>query len=178
MLLEFDHDTLDGVYIKTGAIVKLGRAYDLEFPNIKMAQQPKLVCNAIGPIIQPSGTVASCCRAPLPDNSPLILGNLNSEDFDSIYQRFLSHPLIPFIQAWGLIGVLEKMINQGLAEELTDYRNTSEEKICELCQVIFSDETRISYLAELFFDSEVRRQLGILTFLLYGDTSLLESMNS
>jgi hypothetical protein len=175
---ELGQHTLDDVQIKTGGIVKLGRARELEFPGIRLTQQHKLVCNAVGPIIQPDGTVASCCRAPLPDTSPLIVGDLNVEGFEQVYQRFLEHPVIPFIQTWGLIEMLERLIDQGLADELSDYRNAAEEQICELCQAILSVEAHFLFFTKLFHNPEERRRLGILTFLLYGDTSLLKVMDS
>ena len=165
---------LDGVRVETGGIVKLGRAYELEFPGTRQPEQPKLVCNALGPVIRPDGFVESCCRAPLPSTSPLIIGDLNAEEFQPIYERFLSHPTIPFIQAWGLLEMLERLIDEGLATELVGYRDAREEEICELCQLILSEPARVSFFAKLYHDPEVRRRLGMLTFLLYGDPALLE----
>jgi hypothetical protein len=169
--------TLDGVQIEAGGIVKAGRACDLEFPATLPEKQPKLVCNALGPVIQRDGTVASCCRAPLSRSSPLILGDLSVEGFRSIYRRFLTHPIIPFIQTWGLIEMLERLIDEGLATELAGYRDASEEKICELCQAILAEPARVAFFAELFRDPEVRRRMGILAFLLYGDSALLEDLD-
>jgi hypothetical protein len=166
---------LDGVEIEAGGIVKIGRARELEFPEIRLARQSKLVCNALGPVIQPDGTVTSCCRAPLPATSPLIIGDLHSEDFAVIYQRFLDHPIIPFIQAWGLIEMLERLVDEGLAYEIAHYRDAPEEQICQLCQALLSESARVSYYTELFSVPEERRRLGILTFLLYGDTTHLAS---
>ena len=166
--------TLDGVQIEAGGIVKLGRAHELEFPGTLRAKQTKLVCNALGPVIQPDGTVASCCRAPLSSTSPLIIGNLNDEGFWPIYERFLNHPMIPFIQAWGLIEMLERLIDEGLATGLEGYRDAREEEICELCQAILSEPAHVSFFTDLYHDPEVRRRLGILTFVLYGDAALLE----
>ena len=166
--------TLDGVQIEAGGIVKLGRAYELEFPGTRQAEQPKLVCNALGPVIRPDGAVESCCRAPLSSTSPLIIGDLNAEGFQSIYQRFSRHPIIPFIQAWGLLEMLDRLIDEGLATGLEGYRDAREEDICELCQAILSKPTHVLFFTELFHDPEVRRRLGILTFLLYGDSALLE----
>lgn len=175
---ELGQRTLDGVHIEAGGIVKAGRACDLVFPGTLPAEQPRLVCNALGPVIQRDGTVASCCRAPLPMSSPLIIGDLNAEDFSSIYERFLSHPIIPFIQTWGLVEMLERLIDEGLASELTGYRDAKEEEICELCQALLSEPAHVSFFAELFHDPEVRDRLGILTFVLYGDPALLEGLGS
>jgi organic radical activating enzyme len=175
---ELGQRTLDGVQIEAGGIVKLGRARQLVFPGTEPAEQPKLVCNALGPIIQPDGTVASCCRAPLPSTSPLIIGNLNAEDLRTIYQRFLSHSIIPFIQTWGLVEMLERLIAAGLAAGLEGYRDAREEEICELCQAILSEPAHVSFFTELSHDPEVRERLGILTFVLYGDPALLESLAS
>jgi MoaA/NifB/PqqE/SkfB family radical SAM enzyme len=165
---------LDGVEIKAGGIVQLGRAYDLEFPGTRQAERTKLVCNALGPAIRPDGTVESCCRAPLPRTSPLILGNLNAEDFRPMYQRFLDHPIIPFIQTWGLLEMLERLVDEGLAIGLDGYRNAREEEICDLCRAILSEPAHVSFFAEMFHDPEVRKRIGILAFVLYGDSALLE----
>jgi hypothetical protein len=170
--------SLDDVQIEAGGVVKAGRARELAFAGSLPSEQPKLVCNALGPTIQRDGSVASCCRAPLPGTSPLILGDLNTEGFGPIYQRFLSHPIIPFIQSWGLIEMLERLIDEGLAAELAGYRNAHEEQICELCQAILAEQAHVSFFAELFHNPEVRRWLGILTFLLYGDSTLLEGLGS
>jgi len=172
---ELGQRTLDGVQIEAGGIVKSGRACELVFPGTRPAEQPKLVCNALGPVIQPDGTVASCCRAPLPRSSPLIIGDLNAEDFQPIYQRFLSHPIIPFIQTWGLLEMLERLIDEGLATGLEGYRDAREEEICELCQAILSEPAHVSFFAEQFHVPEVRKRFGILTFVLYGDPALLEA---
>ncbi len=166
---------LDGVHVEVGGIVKAGRARGLAFPDTRSTEQPKLVCNALGPVIQPDGTVVSCCRAPLPSTSPLIIGDLNAESFETIYQCFLDHPIIPFIQTWGLIEMLEKLIDVGLATELEGYRDAREEEICELCQAILSHEAHISFFTKLFHVPEVRKRLGILTFVLYGDSTLLKT---
>ena len=173
---ELGQHALDGVQIEAGGIVKLGRAYDLAFPATLPAERPKLVCNALGPVVQPDGTVASCCRAPLPSTSPLIIGDLNAEDFQPIYQRFLSHPIIPFIQTWGLREMLERLIDEGLATGLEGYRDAREEEICELCRAILSEPTHVSFFTELFQVPEVRKRIGILTFVLYGDPALLEGL--
>ena len=173
---ELGQRTLDGVQIEAGAIVKSGRACDLVFPETRPPEQLKLVCNALGPVIQPDGTVASCCRAPLPSTSPLMIGDLNAEDFQPIYQRFLSHPIIPFIQTWGLLEMLERLINEGLATGLEGYRDAREEEICELCQAILSEPAHVSFFAEQFHVPEVKKRLGILTFVLYGDPALLEGL--
>ena len=164
---------LDGVQIETGGIVKLGRAYQLEFPGTRQPEQPRLVCNALGPVIRPDGVVESCCRAPLSRTSPLIIGDLNAEEFQPIYERFLKHPIIPFIQAWGLLEMLERLIDEGLAAGLESYRDAREEEICELCQKILSEPARVSFFAELYHDPEARGRLGILLFLLYGDAAML-----
>jgi len=164
---------LDGVEIEAGGIVKSGRARGLAFPGTPPAEQPRLVCNALGPVIQVDGTVASCCRAPLPGDSPLILGDLNSEGFQAIYQRFLSHPVIPFIQTWGLLEMLERLIDEGLAAGLEAYREAREEEICDLCQAILSEPARVLFLAGQFGVPEVRKRLGMLAFVLYGDPALL-----
>ncbi len=175
---ELGQRTLDGVQIEAGGIVKLGRAYDLVFPGTRPAEQAKLVCNALGPVIQPDGTVAGCCRAPLPDTSPLIIGDLNADEFAPIYQRFLSHPIIPFIQTWGLVEMLERLADEGLATGLAGYRDAREEEICELCQAIFSEPAHVSFFTEQFHVPEVRQRLGILTFVLYGDPALLEGLGN
>jgi pyruvate-formate lyase-activating enzyme len=172
---ELGQHALEGVQVEAGGIVKLGRAYDLVFPGTRPAEQPKLVCNALGPVIQPDGTVASCCRAPLPSTSPLIIGDLNAEDFQPIYQRFMSHSIIPFIQTWGLLEMLERLIDEGLATGLGGYRDAREEEICELCQAILSEPAHVAFFAEQFHVPEVRKRLGILTFVLYGDPVLLEA---
>jgi MoaA/NifB/PqqE/SkfB family radical SAM enzyme len=172
---ELGQHALEGVQVEGGKIVKAGRACELVFSGTLPSQQPKLVCNALGPVIQRDGTVASCCRAPLPGTSPLIIGDLRAEGFEPIYQRFLSHPIIPFIQTWGLIEMLERLIDEGLAAELAGYRNAHEEQICQLCQAILSEQAHVSFFAKLFQDPEVRRRLGILTFVLYGDPVLLEA---
>jgi organic radical activating enzyme len=171
---ELGQQTLAGVNVEAGGIVKLGRAYGLAFPETRPALQPKLVCNALGPSIQPDGTVAGCCRAPLAGHSPLIMGDLNAEGFQPIYRRFLSHPIIPFIQTWGLLEMLERLNGEGLAAGLDGYRNAREEEICEVCQAILSEPAHVSFFAELFRVPEVRHRLGILTFVLYGDPALLE----
>jgi len=171
---ELGQRTLDGVQIEAGGIVKLGRAHELVFPGTRPAEQPKLVCNALGPVIQPDGTVASCCRAPLPGTSPLILGNMNSDDFQTIYQRFLSHPIIPFIQTWGCLEMLERLMNAGLATGLEGCRDAREEDICELCQALLSEPAHVSFFSEQFHVPDVRRRLGLLTLVLYGDPALLE----
>jgi hypothetical protein len=171
---ELGERILDGVEIEAGGIVKLGRAHEMVFPGTPPAEQPKLVCNALGPVIQLDGTVASCCRAPLPVTSPLIVGDLNADDFPSIYQRFLNHPVIPFIQTWGLLEMLARLIDEGLAKGLEGYRDAREEEICELCQAILSEPAHVSFFAEQSHLPEVRKRLGILTFVLYGDPALLE----
>ena len=171
---ELGQRTLDGVEIEAGGIVKLGRAREMVFPGTQPVEQPKLVCNALGPVIQLDGTVASCCRAPLPSTSPLIIGDLNAEDFQTIYQRFLSHPIIPFIQTWGLLEMLERLTDEGLATGLEGYRDVREEEICGLCQAILSEPARVSYFAAQFHVPEVRKRLAMLTFVLYGDPALLE----
>ena len=171
---ELGQSTLDGVQIEAGGIVKLGRAHELVFPGRQQGEQPKLVCNALGPVIQLDGTVASCCRAPLPSTSPLIMGDLSTEGFQPIYQRFLSHPVIPFIQTWGLLEMLERLIDEGLATGLEGYRDAREEEICELCQAIFSEPAHVSFFADQSHVPDVRKRLGILTFVLYGDPALLE----
>ena len=165
--------TLEGVQIEAGGIVKLGRAHELEFPGTLEAGQTKLVCNALGPVIQPDGTVASCCRAPLSSTSPLIIGDLNDEDFQPIYERFSRHPVIPFIQTWGLLEMLDRLIDEGFGRELEGYRDAREEEICELCQMILLEPAHVSFFTELYHDPEVRGRLGILLFLLYGDPALL-----
>ena len=86
----------------------------------------------------------------------------------------MTHPIIPFIQTWGLIEMLERLGNEGLATELAGYRDTSEEQICELCQTILAEPARVAFFADLFRDPEVRRRIGTLAFLLYGDSALLE----
>ena len=168
--------TMDGVEIEAGGIVKLGRAYELKFPGKQQVEQPKLVCNALGPAIRPDGAVESCCRAPLPSNSPLIIGDLNAEGFQLIYRRFLDHPIIPFIQTWGLHEMLERLIEEGLAIGLENYRNAREEEICDLCRSILSEPAHVSFLADLFRDPKVRKRIGILAFVLYGDSALLEGL--
>ena len=172
---ELGRRTLDGVEIEAGGIVKLGRAYELVFPEARPAEQPKLVCNALGPVVQLDGTVASCCRAPLPATSPLIIGDLSADDFQPIYRRFLDHPVIPFIQTWGLIDMLERLIDEGLAAELAGYGEAREEQMCHLCQAILSQQAHVSFFVKLFDDPEVRRQLGVLAFVLYGDSTLLKA---
>jgi hypothetical protein len=167
---------LDGVEIEAGGIVKAGRACELAFFASQPAERSKLVCNALGPVIGGDGTVAACCRAPLPGDSPLILGDLDTEEFESIYRRFLEHPIIPFIQTWGLIEMLERLLDEGLASGLVDYRDATEEQICELCQAILADQAHVSFFTDLLHDPEVRGRLGILTFVLYGDPALLETM--
>jgi hypothetical protein len=168
--------TLQGVQIEAGGIVNAGRARDLEFPATLPAEQSKFVCNALGPVIQRDGTVTSCCRATLPAASPLIIGDLNIEDFQPVYSRFLSHPIIPFIQTWGLIEMLERLLEEGLAAELAGYRGAREEQICELCQALLSRPAHVALFAGLFRDPEVRRRIGTLAFLLYGDSALLEGL--
>jgi hypothetical protein len=172
---ELGHHALDGVQIEAGGVVEVGRACGLAHCGPLPAEQPKLVCNALGPVIQRDGSVASCCRAPLPRSSPLVIGDLNAEGFDTVYQRFQSHPIIPFIQTWGLIEMLERLIEEGLAAELAGYRNARGEQICRLCKAILSERAHVSFFAELFHDPDVRRRLGILTFVLYGDSALLEA---
>lgn len=167
---------LDGVHVQVGGIVRAGRARELTFSRAIPAEQPKLVCNALGPTIQQDGLVAACCRAPLPGSSPLIIGDLSAEGFESIYQRFLDHPIIPFIQTWGLIEMLGRLIDEGLASQLAGYREAREEQICELCQAMLSQQAHVSFFAELFGDPEVKRQLGILTFVLYGDSTLIKAL--
>jgi hypothetical protein len=119
--------------------------------------------------------VASCCRAPLPGTRPLIIGDLNAQDFEPIYQRFLDHPVIPFIQMWGLLEMLERLIDEGLDIGLEGYRNAREEEICELCQAILSEPSHVSFFAEQFHVPGVRKRLGILAFVLYGDSTLLKA---
>jgi pyruvate-formate lyase-activating enzyme len=174
LLRELGQGTLNGVQIEVGGIVKVGRAHELVFPGRQQGGQSKLVCNALGPVIQLDGTVASCCRAPLPYTSPLIMGDLNAEDFQSIYQRFLSHPVIPFIQTWGLLEMLERLIDEGLATGLESYSDAREEEICELCQAILSEPAHVLFFADQYHVPEVRKRLGILTLILYGDPALLK----
>jgi hypothetical protein len=175
---ELGQRTLDGVRIESGGIVSGGRARDLAYSETRPAEQPKLVCNALGPTIQRDGTVASCCRAPLPAGSPLLIGDLSAEAFGPIYRRFLSHPIIPFIQTWGLIEMLERLLDQGLAAELAGYQNAREEQLCQVCQALLAEPAHVSFFAGLFHDREIKSRLGILTFVLYGDPALLETPDS
>jgi hypothetical protein len=172
---ELGRPTLEGVQIEGGKVAKVGRARELTYSKTVPAEQPKLVCNAVGPTIQRDGTVASCCRAPLPVSSPLVIGDLNVEGFEPIYQRFLSHPVLPFIQTWGLIEMLDRLIDEGLAAELVGFRDAREEQICELCQAILIEQAHVSFFSDLFHDRGVRRRLGVLAFVLYGDPALLEA---
>ena len=72
---------------------------------------------------------------------------------------------------------LQRLIDEGLAIGLESYRNAREEEICDLCQSILSEQAHVSFFAELFDDPEVRKRIGILAFVLYGDSTLLEGLD-
>ena len=69
----------------------------------------------------------------------------------------------------------DRLLDEGLAAGMQGYRDARAEEICELCQAILSEPAHVSFFAEQFHVPEVRKRLGILTFVLYGDPTLLET---
>jgi pyruvate-formate lyase-activating enzyme len=170
-------DSLDDVDVVSGGIVRAGRAQNLLPPTgPQPAGKTDKICTAIGPIILENGDVACCCGAELPEDSILLIGNVDRDSLTEIYHRFRRHPLVHFVHTLGLAEMVGQLRAVGLGEDLEVYKNAPEAWICELCLKMLSRDENVEFFRSRFRDPDVRRDIGLRALVMYGDPSLLSEM--
>lgn len=168
-------DLFNRVDITKGSIARAGRATQLDFPFFPQTadEPPSYICNALGMTILENGNVAACCGSELPEDSPLLLGNLNKEPFENIKRRFEQHPLIPFIELFGLIYMESELRLSGNGGNYEKFPYIPPENVCDFCHSIVQVDANVKFFAEKFSDPHIRRRLGVRNLFMYGDTRLL-----
>jgi organic radical activating enzyme len=128
-----------GLQVSEGSILQSGRSLknDLKPFGQHGIKKDHVLCQSMGKIIQSDGQVALCCGADLPDDSPLLAGNIDHEPLSVLRQKMESNRLIPFIEVFGLRWMYNQIEKEfpgsGIKEEEIYTSNR-----CNLCQKLLT----------------------------------------
>ncbi len=127
---------IDVTYQKTN-IVRLGSAASLPESHFTFGDIPKTGgCGTIfQPVIEPDGQVYACCgpsRSSRSASSPLVLGNTNNENLDTIFDRAIRDPLLEAISSIGPHALFNLIKDDPSLQGILPVRDRYT-GICELC---------------------------------------------
>jgi len=113
---------------------------------------PEFACNAASiPVIFPDGNVFGCIGPliTLPPFNPMLLGNINSESLNDIFDRAQKNPVLHAMRIWGPKKIVEILEENGMGEYLPKMFVSN--SLCSACYSIFKAPENCRY-----FEKEMR----------------------
>jgi organic radical activating enzyme len=178
---EKDHDLLDSfksslpdhlqktLRITEGSMLLSGRALKNKLNSMhgRENEDDPVICQSMGKIIRSDGQVALCCGADLPENSPLLAGNIDTDSPKILKKSMGSNHLIPFIEIFGLRWMAERLeeVFAGFAIK-ADEMNTANR--CNTCMKMFAEKRNSEFFAGLIREKDILDQIRGRYLLLYG----------
>jgi hypothetical protein len=156
-------EVLDRRLIYTAITFAIGRAAETVDPSRYQVcpAPPPYACTAGGsPIIFPDGRVIACIGPviDLPAPHPLLLGNLNEEPLESIFDRAQSNTILHAVRVWGPGALIRSLQEAGLDDLLQKtYLGNS---VCDACSHLMADPRVVSSLEKLVGDKEFQRKVA------------------
>jgi MoaA/NifB/PqqE/SkfB family radical SAM enzyme len=145
---------------KTQDVVRLGSASTLPTDHFHfMDAIPKSSgCGTVyTPSIEPDGNVYACCgpsRYSKSAESPLVLGNTNNENLDSIFNRSVNDPFLEAIGTIGPRGLFDLIKNDPSMQDILPRRDRYT-GICEACLDMSDIPAVVQRLRERLSDSQL-----------------------
>lgn len=132
----------DNVDVKTAIIIPVGRGASTIFINKFQSceESPEFACNvASTPVIFPDGNVYGCIGPfiHLPPFNPMLLGNINSESLNDIFDRAQKNPILHAIRIWGPKRIAEILRENDMGEYLP--KKYVANSLCNACYTIFKE---------------------------------------
>jgi MoaA/NifB/PqqE/SkfB family radical SAM enzyme len=156
----------------------VGRAkHKVDLMNYAISPEPAVsACVVAGaPIIFPNGKVSACIGPllTLPDNHPMVLGNLRQETLAEILDRAETNPVLHALRIWGPAKLVSMLKEKGLGDLLPqDYIVNC---ICDACYKLFSDPRIVDALQEIFEDEKQKQLVAYARLYYLDETAMLES---
>ena len=149
--------------IRTAITFPSGRALD-EIDKSRYAMSdnpPESACSAgSSPIIFPDGRIIACIGPviDLKSNHPLVLGDLRSDNLETILENAEINPILHTIRIWGprkLISIIAK-------SEYRKYlpQNYISKSICNACYSLMKNENLLNFLNSLSEDRKFRQMVA------------------
>lgn len=155
--------------ITEGSMLLSGRALKNRLNSMHGSENEDdpVICQSMGKIIRSDGQVALCCGADLPENSPLLAGNIDTDTTESLLKSMNRNHLIPFIEIFGLRWMAER-----LKEAYPDFQFRKDEmntpNRCNICRKMLAEKRNSEFFAGLISKKNILDQLRGRYLLLYG----------
>lgn len=150
--------TIDVRYEKVG-IMRLGTATLLPEDHFQFSEETRRggCSTALQGVVEPDGMVYACCGPSRysKKTSPLVLGNTNDENLDTILHRAVRDPLIQAISSVGPYGLLQLIKQDPTLQNVLPVRERYI-GICDLCLDLTNLPVIVQRLRERLSEPEIR----------------------
>ena len=159
----------------------VGRALEeADISKLKRAPEPpSLACSSGNtPIIFPDGKVVACI-GPIIDlkaSHPLVIGNLNQNTLQDLFDRAETNPILHAIRVWGPKKLISK-IRETKLRNLTEQDYLSEIP-CDACYKLMSDPRLVAAINDFANDPQFIQLVAYGRAYYLRETKMLELLNS
>lgn len=177
------HEVLKSVYnivsdpkdVTFQRIIPFGRAKENCKKHFKFVDKPfALPCCTNAPVVTERGIVEPCCGGiiSLKGNHPLVLGDVRTDDLNTILNRAKSKWLLNYIRLWGFTGLINEIEKSDIKDKLP--RLYLENDVCTTCCQLFADKEISDFLDNLSQSLEFRLKVAYGMMHYYNDGKPIE----
>jgi len=141
-------------------------------------EPPVSACVMAGsPVVFPNGRVAACIGPllTLPDEQPMILGNLKQESLASILDRAEVNPVLHAIRIWGPARLVEILKQKGYSDLLPS--KYIKNNICDVCYQLFSQPLLVDAIQAWFAEIKQKQMVAYARLYYLDESTMLERYN-
>jgi MoaA/NifB/PqqE/SkfB family radical SAM enzyme len=149
--------------IRTALLFKAGRALKkIKKFRFQIADEPPVSACSAGssPIIFPDGKVFACI-GPIVDlkySHPLLLGDLNIDSLEVIFNKAELNPILHSIRVWGPKKIISIIKKTSFKKYLPDYY--IKDSVCNACYSIMSNSNLINFLNRLAEENKFKKKVA------------------
>ena len=130
----------------------------------------------MGKIIRSDGQVGLCCGADLPNDSPLLAGNIDSLAVPELHQKMNNNHLIPFIEIYGLTYMINMLKKEAYNIDI-DPGELKPDDRCTICQKLLANKQHNNFFKMKIREPEIQKDLRSKYLLLFDHSFSIKKHN-
>jgi len=130
----------------------------------------------MGKIIRSDGQVGLCCGADLPNDSPLLAGNIDLLDVPELKDKMINNYLIPFIEIYGLTYMINMLKKEAYNIDI-DPGELKPDDRCTICQKLLANKQHNNFFKMKIREPEIQKDLRSKYLLLFDHSFSIKKHN-